>query len=86
MPEAETKQVPSIGRVVHYVRDGAHLAAIVTHPAWLQMDPLVGARVLMQVLTVFPPHETPFTTVASEDPAGVSGTWHWPEYVPAVKP
>lgn len=70
-------QVPSIGRVVHFVYGEQHCAAIITDPEW-DMDGTPG-----QALTVFRPNQEPFTTIAALDPAGAPATWHWPEYVPA---
>jgi hypothetical protein len=69
------RQVPSIGRVVHFVYGDRHYAALITDP---------GEHAdAMQCLTVFPPKDAPFTTVAGYDPNGAPATWHWPEYVPA---
>lgn len=72
MSEQKPQQVPSIGRVVHFVYGDQHLAAIITDPA----------NGLTVHLTVFPVGEPSFTTLAGYDPEGASATWHWPEYVP----
>lgn len=75
------EQVPSIGRVVHFVDGALHCAAIITDPAPLlpDGDPLAGG----QSLVVFPPNVESFTNIALFDTGGAPGTWHWPEYVPA---
>ena len=75
------EQVPSIGRVVHFVNGLQHQAAIITDPAprLPDGDPLFGG----QSLCVFPPNYESFTTIALHDEAGAPATWHWPEYVPA---
>lgn len=73
------EQVPSIGRVVHFVYGDRHVPAIITDPTFAKAEfgPPSAA------LTVFPVGETPFTTVAEGDEACAPATWHWPEYVPA---
>lgn len=80
---SEHKQVPSVGRVVHFVYGDKHIPALITDPAFTV--PEGAGEVTMQALTVFPVNEAPFTAVAWHDatdtPAG--GTWHWPEFVPA---
>lgn len=75
-------QVPSIGRVVHFVHGDRHCAALITDPAPVlpEDDPLFGG----QSLVVFPPNVEPFTTIATFDAGGAPATWHWPEYVPEV--
>lgn len=76
------EQVPSIGRVVHFVYGDTHFAAIITDPAWpVEVEGL--APTVAQALTVFPAGQLPFTTVAAYDPQGSGGSWHWPEHVPA---
>lgn len=67
------QQVPSVGRVVHFVYGDRHLPAIITDPA----------NGLTVHLTVFPVDEQPFTTLAGYDPDGKPASWHWPEYVPS---
>jgi hypothetical protein len=75
---------PSVGRIVHFVYGDQHCAALITDANYQvdrnPTDPHTGSY---QALTVFPPMESPFTTVASLDPNGAPATWHWPEYVPA---
>ena len=72
-------QVPSIGRVVHYVAYGTpggeylpeHRAAIITEVG-------LGGHAGLCVLNptgMFFNRDVPY----SEEPKG--GTWHWPEYV-----
>ncbi len=68
------EQVPSIGRVVHFMYGIEHFAAIITHP-------LVNADEV--ALTVFPPNDAPFITNARYDAGCAPATWHWPEFVPA---
>jgi hypothetical protein len=82
------EQVPSVGRMVHFVYGEKHLPAIITDPAvdgvlveGGQPDRIIPG--IQQALTVFPVGESPFTTVAHQDERAVSATWHWPEYVPA---
>lgn len=87
------EQVPSIGRVVHYVAygtpggefpAGAHRAAIITEvyatPTRENLDHVstdVGLCVLNPTGMYFQ-RRVPLD-VAGQTP----GTWHWPEYVPA---
>lgn len=77
-------QVPSVGRIVHFVHGSAHYAAIITAPDYTYPDPVGGVDIQGDALTVFPPNEAPFTVVTNNDESGTSGTWHWPEYVPNV--
>jgi len=77
------EQVPSIGRVVHYVHGDQHLPAIITDPAFLVYN-VEEAPIVKVALTVFFPMDPQLMgTVADYDPAGAPNTWHWPEYVPA---
>lgn len=79
--EKKAQQVPSVGRVVHFVYGDRHIPAIITDPAFqVQTD---SYDTIEQALTVFPVGETPFTTCAKQDEGGAPATWHWPEYVPA---
>ncbi len=71
------QQVPSVGRIVHFVYGDKHLAAIITDPAFDD-----GERTT-QALTVFPACEALYVTTAEYDASAKPGTWHWPEYVPA---
>lgn len=75
------EQVPSVGRVVHFMYGDEHYAAIITaQDSRLiegEADPVYGPT-----LTVFPPMDAPFTTVAALDPDCAPGTRHWPEFVP----
>lgn len=81
MSEQKPQQVPSIGRVVHFVYGDQHYAAIIT-ATHSRLDGPEG-RIEGQTLTVFPPLDPPFTTVAGYDEGGAPTTWHWPEFVPA---
>lgn len=87
MPE----QVPSVGRVVHYVAygtpggefpEGAHRAAIITEvypgPNGEPIPTLAGLAVLNPTGMYFN-RSIEFDGSTSPKP----GTWHWPEYVPA---
>jgi hypothetical protein len=75
------EQVPSIGRVVHFVYGDVHCAAFITDPAPVlpDGDPLSGG----QSLVVFPPNLESFTTIAVFSADAAPATWHWPEHVPA---
>lgn len=80
-------QVPSIGRIVHYVAygtpggefpAGAHRAAIVTDVH----NPDEPTSVLS--LCVINPTGLFFNVgIYYDSSAQLPGTWHWPEYVPA---
>lgn len=82
----ESKQVPSVGRVVHYVAygtpggefpTGAHRAAIVTDVH----NPGEPDSVLS--LCVLNPAGMLFSVGVYHDEGGEPGTWHWPEFVPS---
>lgn len=72
------QQVPSVGRIVHYVYGDRHCAAIITD-AEPNLD--IGGEPAI-CLTVFLPNEESFTSVAAYDATCQGGTWHWPEFVP----
>lgn len=81
------EQVPSVGRIVHYMYGGDHVPAIITHPSFLVREEGVPDWE-GQCLTVFLPNAAPFTIVAThQEEVGpgtwINATWHWPEYVPA---
>jgi hypothetical protein len=71
------QQVPSVGRVVHFMYGDQHVPAIIVVPKTNEPD-----EVGLFVMTM----DTQFTAYAlySENPK--QATWHWPEYVPTVKP
>lgn len=73
------EQVPSIGRVVHFVNGDKHVPAMITDPSFVAEEGQPGNTALV----VFPPMESPFSTIAFHDEFGAPATWHWPEYVPA---
>lgn len=84
---APTKQVPSIGRVVHFVladglNPGKHRMAFVAD-VWDQ------ECVELQVVTT--PNDGEqyasglyWASTVHQDEAGAPGTWHWPEFVAPV--
>lgn len=79
------QQVPSVGRIVHFVYGGQHVPAIITDPAFRVVTDAYDA--IEQALTVFLPNAEPFTTVAKHADEVAPGTWanatwHWPEFVP----
>jgi hypothetical protein len=76
-PEPAPKQVPSVGRMVHYVSyafaDGEipeHRAAIITE-AWGSFEKVR--------LCVMSPTGMFFNQDVEHDEDGAQGTWHWPE-------
>lgn len=76
------EQMPSVGRVVHFVHGDQHCAAIITAVS-SRLRGEDGSDTEGQTLAVFLPMELPFSTVASHDAAFAPATWHWPEHVPA---
>jgi hypothetical protein len=78
-----TEQVPSIGRVVHFVYGDQHVPALITDPEYRIIEPAIDDPPIQQALTVFPVGAPPFTTTAIYNQGGAPATWHWPEYVPA---
>ena len=82
----ESKQVPSVGRVVHYVaygtpsgeyQTGANRAAIVTDVH----NPGEPDSVLS--ICVLNPTGMFFKVGICHDEGCNPGTWHWPEFVPS---
>lgn len=61
---------PSIGSIVHYIRNGHH------YPACIVDAPKADGASLCALFVMY---ESGYTTYANE---GVGdGTWHWPERV-----
>lgn len=82
------KQVPSIGRVVHYVRDNGHHRPAVIVRVWDETKGLVNLQVFNDgdgstSNDKAPNVEWVCSRFHSDDPT--PGTWHWPEYVPTVE-
>jgi hypothetical protein len=70
------EQVPSVGRIVHFVYGDRHVPAIVIDPE--QND----GEHKTQALQVFTVDAGSFMTFADYDGDWLApGTWHWPEYV-----
>jgi hypothetical protein len=77
------EQVPSIGRIVHFVYGDREVPAIITDPVFHRFDAdHPRGEGTEQALTVFPVNAPPFTTAAPFDDSGAAATWHWPEFVP----
>lgn len=76
---ATDKPVPSVGRIVHYVADsGAHRPAIV-------IDPGDGETIALFAFLMMDEGSTLWDMACRHDETCAPLTWHWPEYVPAVK-
>jgi len=82
-----SNQVPSIGRVVHYVAygtpggeysAGAHRAAIITEVFLDSATPLTVGLCILNPTGIF-------FNRAPYDESLSPGSWHWPEYVPPAK-
>lgn len=89
----ETNQLPSIGRIVHYVlpdespRKGEHRAALITGTHLGETDANLNVY-FDQVDDV--PHVKTFhvqgrVASAKYDETGKPGTWHWPERSEPIK-
>lgn len=78
------EQVPSVGRMVHFVCDNQHVPAIIIDPAFEVRRPDdEGGNEITQFLFVFTATRGNFHTNARFDPTGQEpGTWHWSEFVP----
>jgi hypothetical protein len=78
------EQVPSIGRVVHFVYGDVHVPAIIIDPAFEMRKPEdEGGNEVVQSMVVFTMIQGNFHTTARYSADPIPGTWHWPEYVPA---
>ena len=85
------EQVPSIGRVVHYVLEagphqGDHRPAFIVN-VW--SNDLVNLQVFTDGSNDVYPNQGPVpatlwrTSKHHDEEEKALGTWHWPEYVPA---
>ena len=86
------KQVPSIGRVVHYVAKafGFHRPAIIVNIPDQDSDAFVVNLIVFfdGKNDLFGDDQVPVLwreSVKLDDDTKEEGTWHWPEYVPPVK-
>lgn len=68
------QQVPSAGRVVHFVYGDRHVPAIIIDP-----EPDQGNQITLFVMTK---NDGTFTGPAPFDLECAPATWHWPEFVP----
>lgn len=76
------EQVPSIGRVVHFVCGDVHVPAIIIDPGFEVRRPEdEGGNSIVQSMYVFTMIERNFHTTARYDADCAPGTWHWPERV-----
>ena len=77
------EQVPSVGRVVHFVYGDRHVPAMMIDPAFGVRRPEdEGGNETVQSMFVFTMETGNFHTTARYDANGAPGTWHWPEFVP----
>lgn len=84
-----TTQVPSVGRIVHYVSRGSpdgvfkpeHRAAIITlvYGTWDDRADTDHAG-----LCILNPSGMYFESDLPYDPDCAPGSWHWPEYVAPI--
>lgn len=92
--QGKPQQVPSVGRVVHYVLDagpnqGQHRPALIVRVWGDTWDSLVNLQVFTDGSNDYYPNqgEEPLTlwrtSRSREDSGTVPGTWHWPEFVPS---
>lgn len=89
------QQVPSVGRVVHYVLEAGphqydHRPALIVRTWGDTPDALVNLQVFVDGSNDYYPHQGPepltlWRTSVHYDPTGtVANSWHWPEFVPSV--
>jgi hypothetical protein len=85
---AKIKQVPSVGRVVHYVAygtpggeyaAGAHRAAIVAEVIECTDPAQTGEWLNLMIVN---PTGIHFNKAWNDEIEKKPGTWHWPEFVP----
>lgn len=89
-----SEQIPSIGRVVHFVLDtgpnrGQHRPAQIVRAWGERPDSVVNIQVLTDSNPADPTQNDCLpcpmwrTSVRKDDSGEVPGTWHWPEFVGA---
>jgi hypothetical protein len=83
-----TEQVPSIGRIVHWVTygsprgeypSGEHRAAVITE---VYQDGASGMLQAVGLCVLNPTGQFFNRNVPYEASGTIAGTWHWPEHVP----
>jgi hypothetical protein len=79
------QQVPSVGRIVHFMHGDIHVPAIMVEPGYALIEPGPSEIPVQDVLVVFTRTEHPFMAFAVRDDACTPGSWHWPEFIPAIK-
>ena len=91
-----SEQIPSIGRIVHYVLEagphqGEHRPALIVRVWGSTSAALVNLQVFVDGSNAYYKNQgsEPLTlwrtSVHRNDDATIAGTWHWPEYVASVE-
>ncbi len=86
-----TRQVPSVGRVVHYVahgsKDGTHPSGVCRKADIVEVYERPGGGVSLELagLHVVTPNGQFWNPNCRYDAHKGVGTWHWPESVPPVE-